>query len=218
MTKKKGNRNALVHGLYSKDILLPWDSKDEFEKLHQDLRKEFSPCGRAEEECVLDLAYAHHLKHTLWRMRQSAVLQDPFTKDILDTGCKTWRGMRREMRAKARSDDTLINLARDAVSIVRTQMLELQPETITKLGDQMDVCLRTLEERIVPLLQVAMQMPDAEKTFDRFYAPENLEKIIRLEAMNDARIAKLLSRLVGLKEFKRTPAGGGVPPMLENRA
>ena len=31
------------------------------------------------------------------------------------------------------------------------------------------------------------------------------QKIVRLEAALDSRIAKLLARLVGLKEFKRTP-------------
>ena len=80
VTKKKPrNGNALVHGLYAKDVLLPWDSKADFEKLHEDLRAEFFPCGRAEEEAVLDLAFAHWDKHTIWRMRQTAVLKDPFT-------------------------------------------------------------------------------------------------------------------------------------------
>jgi hypothetical protein len=54
--KQSRGRNALVHGLYAKDVLLPWDSKDDFEKLHEDLKAEFSPRGRAEEEAVLDLA------------------------------------------------------------------------------------------------------------------------------------------------------------------
>jgi hypothetical protein len=38
------------------------------------------------------------------------------------------------------------------------------------------------------------------------YAPESMEKLVRLDAALDARIAKVLARLVGLKEFKRTPA------------
>ena len=38
---------------------------------------------------------------------------------------------------------------------------------------------------------------------------------MRLEAAIDARIAKVMGRLVGLKEFKRTPAGGGAARILE---
>ena len=90
--KRSCSRNALVHGLYAKDVLLPWDSKEDFEKLHEDLKAEFSPHGRAEEEAVLDLATLHWQKHTLWRMRQVAVLKDPFTGDILETERKSWSG------------------------------------------------------------------------------------------------------------------------------
>jgi hypothetical protein len=54
VTKKKArSRKPLVHGLYAKEVVLSWDSKDDFEKLHEDLRAEFFPCGRAEEEAVL---------------------------------------------------------------------------------------------------------------------------------------------------------------------
>ena len=61
------------------------------------------PRGRAEEEAVLDLAIAHWNKHTLWRMRQSAVLKDPFTSDIVQTGRTSWQGVRKQLRASARS-------------------------------------------------------------------------------------------------------------------
>ena len=54
--KKPRSQNALVHGLYAKDVLLPWDSKADFKKLHAALITEFHPCGRAEEETVHDLA------------------------------------------------------------------------------------------------------------------------------------------------------------------
>jgi hypothetical protein len=49
------------------------------------------------------------------------------------------------------------------------------------------------------------------------YAPESVEKILRIEAAIDARISKVLARLVGLKEFKRTPAGGAPPTALTSR-
>jgi hypothetical protein len=44
--KSAGNKNALVHGLYAKDVLLPWDSREEFERLHADLKAEFFPSGQ----------------------------------------------------------------------------------------------------------------------------------------------------------------------------
>jgi hypothetical protein len=57
------------------------------------------------------------------------------------------------------------------------------------------------------------KLPNAKQAFDNVYSPENLEKIVRLEAAVDARVYKVLGRLVALKEFKRTPAGGATPAL-----
>ena len=54
-TKNVGNKNALLHGLYAKDVLLPWDSKEDFLKLHEDLKIEFFPDGRAEELSLIHI-------------------------------------------------------------------------------------------------------------------------------------------------------------------
>src|ERR1039457_460382 len=103
-TKNLGN---LLHGLYSKDVLLPWDSKEDFLKLHEDLKTEFFPDGRAEEEAVLDLAFLYWQKHTIWRLRQSTVLRDPFTEDIIQTEGKSWSDIRKGLRAAASSERTV---------------------------------------------------------------------------------------------------------------
>ena len=73
--------------------------------------------------------------------------------------------------------------------------------------DKINAMMQTIGQYVLPLMQtLGRQGPDAEQTFDSAYAAERIEKIARLEAALDARIAKVLARLVGLKEFKRTPA------------
>ena len=111
-TPKQSRRlNALVHGLYTKDLLLPWDAREDFEKLHADLKVEFSPRGRAEEEAVLDLAVLHWRKQTVWRMWQTAVLKDPFTLDIVETNGKSWSKIRKRLRTAAEDHPTLLGMA-----------------------------------------------------------------------------------------------------------
>lgn len=215
MTMKKSPRhNALVHGLYAKDVLLPWDSEDDFVKLHDDLKAEFSPSGRAEEEAVLDLAFLHWNKQTLWRMRQAAVLKDPFTFDILQTERKSWAGIRKRLRAAAKDARTFQGMAEANFSKFQSQVSRLQrkiekssdTEEIKMLEGKMAACLHLISEYAAPLVPTLMQGPNAEQAFDKAYAPESMEKIVRLEAAIDARIGKVLARLVGLKEFKRTQA------------
>jgi hypothetical protein len=179
------------------------------------LKAEFSPRGRAEEEAVLDLALLHWEKQTVWRLRLTTVLRDPFTHDILQTEGKSWVGIRKGLRAAARDERTLQGRAEANFSELHTHLQRLQEEIcnagkeeIKMLDQKLATCLRILNEYAVPLLQKLMQGPNPEQAFDRAYVPESLDKIVRLEAALDARIAKVLARLVGLKEFKRTPAAG----------
>jgi hypothetical protein len=220
--KTARTRNALVHGLYAKDVLLPWDSKDDFTTLHEALKVEFSPRGRAEEEAVLDLAMLHWHKQTVWRMWPIAVLKDPFTDDILQTERKSWSGIRSRLRAAAHADQTLQGTIEAQSAKIMSRLARLNKEIATTtnieevklLESKIGALVRILNEHIQPLTQAVAQGPNAEQAFDKAYSPESMEKIVRLEAALDARISKVLARLVGLKEFKRTPAAGAASMML----
>ena len=207
-----------MHGLYAKDVLLPWDSKEDFEKLHEDLKAEFSPRGRAEEEAVLDLAFLHWHKQTIWRMWPTAVLKDPFTGDIVETERKSWSGIRKRLRSAAKDERTLVGaLESGTAAQLLAQITRLQKEMgatsdteeVKRVEEKMIAELRALNDYVLPLLERLRQGPNAEQAFDKAYSVDSLEKVIRLEAALDARIGKVLARLVGLKEFKRTPAAGG---------
>ena len=218
------SRNALVHGLYAKDVLLPWDSKEDFEKLHEDLKAEFSPRGRAEEEAVLDLAFLHWHKKTIWRMWPTAVLKDPFTEDIVQTERKSWSGIRKCLRAAAKDQRTLRGMADAQLASLLSRVVRLHKkiaaasdkEAIKLTEDKVAALLRVIHEQALPFVQALAQGPNAEQAFDRAHAAESMEKIVRLEAALDARISKVLARLVGLKEFKRTPAAVSAPMELSS--
>src|ERR1035437_1814963 len=222
-TKNVGNRHALLHGLYARDVLLPWDSKEDFLKLHADLKAEFTPNGRAEEEAVLDLAFLHWHKRTIYRLWQSAVLRDPFTEDIIQTESKSWSEIRKRLRAAATSegtvrgaiDNSMASMLAEAQSASDKIVTTSDVEEIKVLEARSSAFLTIASEKLLPLLKSMDQRPDAVQALDRAYEPEILEKVMRLEAALDARIGKVLARLVGLKEFKRTPAGGAGMRALE---
>jgi hypothetical protein len=191
------------------------DNREEFTALHSGLNEEFFPRGPSEAECVLDLALLHWQKHTLWRLRTATVLRDPFTAEIVATERKSWTGIRRGLREKAREERSVVRTMEASAADVTAKLQRLgkkmakgtSPQEIQKLTPLLSKGLGLVSKRLLPLIEQMRQLPDAEAAFDQNYLPEPLEKVVRLEALLDARISKVLGRLVALKEFKRTPAG-----------
>jgi hypothetical protein len=221
--KKTG---SIVHGLYAKDLLLPWDDRDEFAALHGELKKELFPSGASEAECVFELAHLYWQKRTLWRLRTATVLRDRFTFEIVATERKSWAGIRRGLREKAREEQTLVQTMEASVAELAANARRLgkklakgasSPEEVQNLTPLLSAGIK-LVNRLLPLLEQVRQLPDAEGAFDRNYLPEALEKVVRLETMIDARISKVLARLVALKEFKRTPAGSPMAQLTASRS
>jgi len=215
--KEKRSRNALVHGFYSKDFLLPWDDKNEFEELHNGLCAEFNPIGTSEQETVFDLAQAFWSRRTVLRMRQAAVMSDPFTAEVLHKDCNSWADLRKKYRENASARASFQEAAMSTVSDLRREMTRSVKEIAEAAGAEqisdararMEACVGIVNDSLGPWILSLSKFPTFDKSFDNAYVPETLEKLVRLETALDARIAKILARLVGLKEFKRTAAGGG---------
>jgi hypothetical protein len=64
-----------------------------------------------------------------------------------------------------------------------------------------------------PLIEAFAVRPSAEDLLHRTHSPEYLERLVRIEAMIDARIDKALARLISIKEYKRVTATYA-PPLI----
>jgi hypothetical protein len=62
---RKGSKKALltskqtvrIRGVSVRDVVLPWESRDEFVQLYQELTAELSPHGRMEQDIVFDVRF-----------------------------------------------------------------------------------------------------------------------------------------------------------------
>src|SRR6516164_4330050 len=109
MTESR-KKNALTHGIYGKDILLPWESREEFEKLLAELQDEFRPSGRMENEIVFDLAHLRWQKYRVHQMWIAAAYADPFVSDLIKAGQKSWAGMRNHLKCKSKDGRMMSDL------------------------------------------------------------------------------------------------------------
>src|SRR6516165_6973141 len=67
MPKKDRSKNALKHGAFSRELILPGESRKEYERLLAELEAEYSPSGPTEIYLV------NHLASLLWRKRRLQV-------------------------------------------------------------------------------------------------------------------------------------------------
>ena len=70
--------NALRHGAFSQDELLPWEDAEEFQELLQDLIEEHEPEGPLQKECVNTIA------SLMWRKRRVRAKRNFDTVAALD--------------------------------------------------------------------------------------------------------------------------------------
>jgi hypothetical protein len=222
-TAASKTKHALVHGIYASDNVLPWESEEDFERLYQDLRTEWTPDGRTEEETILALARLHWLKHRLMRSTQLAFHRDPFVAELEKLGAKNWAEVASCLKKEALVED-------DLMAEVRQTMDELaaatkQASSIMTASDRNTheifskvEFMETMFEKLIPVYQKVYDKSygpktrsekgddlyvDVKTTVEKAYHPDYLEKIIRLDASIDTRIDKTLSRIVSIKEYKR---------------
>ena len=63
----KRSKNALTHGVYAEEVVLPWEDAQAFDKLHQEIRRDLKPSGYLQEEEVCDIA------KEIWRKKRLAI-------------------------------------------------------------------------------------------------------------------------------------------------
>ena len=229
LTKNKTNRNAMVHGFYASEVILPWESEKEFERLHQDLKEEWSPCGRMELETVFALARLFWIKRRLMRTWQLGFSKDPLVQDIANSGKKSWAEIQNYLRDQAKAHFSAVEAAKDLYSEMQEILMLLSKELpnrsqnregtgsdekIFKLFQQLEREMNQIQKFFL-LPAKTEHPPNRTQILDQAYEPESLERIVRLEAALDARIDKTVARLVNLKEYKRlaglNPVTLGIP-------
>jgi hypothetical protein len=219
--RAKSNETLRIRGLSVRDVVLPWESKDEFERLHHELTAEFSPHGRMEEDIVLDVAILRWRKYQLAKWRRTAALKDPFFIELMESGRKSWSGVRKYLREQDKAGKTISGAIFNALSELIDVAKELahkqkskgmEKEEVERSEQKLSGIMKVVSEYVIPLHHALDACPSAEKTFEQAYSPESLERILKCEAAIDSRIDKLLGRLVHLKEFKRICEAHMLPP------
>jgi hypothetical protein len=215
-SKKLGNRNALCHGIYSNELTLPWESAADLDKLHAAFKKEWKPCDPTEEFAVLELA-----NYTWIGMRAAKAAlvnyhQIPFGGEELRSGSMSWQDIMQhegEVPKVAAASLASINEVLVGLNDLFEKIRNQPTETGTAKGKEEQMDAARLAHRISETIDLAKKAVPIIETlgvitaqhwlrFAKAYQPDEIEKQMRVMAMVDARIDKVLKRLVQVKAFK----------------
>jgi hypothetical protein len=92
--------NALVHGVYAKDLVLPWESEEDFTKLYQAYHEEFNVEGASEEEALLDVVVCDWQQRRAAKAAQMGFEGDPLVLKILGANAGIWPDLLNALRGR----------------------------------------------------------------------------------------------------------------------
>ncbi len=184
----KRSKNSLTHGVYSQEIILPWEDAKAFDSLHQEIRRDLKPSGWLQEETVLDIAKEH------WRRRRLAIsyalpfYENQMTPELMEAAKDGVAGLAGYIANPSH---------RGAISISSEELLDniLRKKaaagiTTSPVKDDSNDGRDSKTNRITA------------EIVEQAYDLANLEKHLKLESMIDNRIKNLMGRLIGLKSYE----------------
>ena len=197
------SKNAMRHGAWSADCVLPGESADEFFELVNSLFKDFAPTTTIEEEIVRDLAA------TTWKKRraniylQLALLQTSAVNEIEESEQRTVKGIQRHLnRKRCNEGGNADAVAEFSESIDSLEEAVRTTKSHGKVGASLRSVRHQFKENLEPLLKHESENEHGLRTCDFAPAIDALNKAIDLEARLNSQIEKAIKRFVLAREFQ----------------
>jgi hypothetical protein len=149
----KKSKNALMHGVYTSDVILPWESATDFYALLNGLRDYLQPDGTLEDQIVESIARQFWKKRRVEWLLQHALLQSRFADEAEKSEKRSVEGVRTHLdversrlrRKNQKQTAAVAQLSEAMTEFVKTLNSDDTPP-LGKLGANMRYVLSTLQE------------------------------------------------------------------------
>jgi Skp family chaperone for outer membrane proteins len=229
LSKSNPSKNAITHGLYATEVVLPWEDPKEFSKLHEALRDEYWPDGFSEEAAISDMAIWYWKKRRLNVGSQLAFHRQQEASAIIAASSNGWQGVADyiasiqgdgtadSVRAAVKSQTEAAKVVYDTINAYVARIGKPDDATAESKEKESDAVVLDRLERLkalhrqmnvpssdlVPLLRATEEFKLSQNVAEQAYRPDIMEKELKLHAEIDRRIEKAMKRLVQAKEYKR---------------
>jgi hypothetical protein len=224
--RKQSNKNALIHGVYSSDIVLPWERAEDFNELLNGIRLDFMPNGTTEDDVVFEIAVLHWKKRRFNRALQLAFLQSTLAAEIEKSGKRSVTGIHRFLKAQRLEQGqfpaAVVSLSEAMTDLTSFAKSKKKP-SMGKLGANLRSVINDIEA-MQPHIEAeaksqADEKPQAqEKVSDSAYSLDTIGQAYEMEERLDALIEKKIKRLIIIREFQRQYGQDSSVKLIEHRA
>jgi len=194
----KGSQNALRHGIYSSEIVLLGEREEDFIALLNEFQSELNPGTALEEEAVLDLARLHWLKRRAIKAAKRQFRHQEPGQNLPENRIQVVRSISDVERVLGRL-------------LKAVHKLQTTISVTSGVSEDIESCTRDCGHAINDVADYKIHFRDVinaltfrnEQSMDYTYEPADLERLVKVEALIDTRIEKILARIARIKEFGR---------------
>jgi hypothetical protein len=200
----KRTYNALTHGLFAREVTLPWEDAKKFEAFKQAIHGELNPRGPLEEEAANEIVDLHWRKQRLaigYLLKFYQVLPPPQLIEAANGGLASLaRYLHTETHRRAAG--TLRMTGAQALDFIKG-----------KFSARSNVADDAHLQHSTPSVQRDTITATTCSIIESAYDAAGFDRLLRVEMKIDSRIAKTMARLVCLKEYKLMYCGDSLPAL-----
>ncbi len=206
---KQSNQNALVHGVYSSDVVLPWEKAEDFDELLRGIRLDFKPTGTTEDDIVFEISVLHWKKRRIYRGLQLAFQQSGSAAEIEKSGKRGVTGIRRflnkqrikEERKEGQFAAAVVSLSEATTSLTDYVNGKKKP-SMGKLGANLRSVISDIEV-LRSHIEAGTKSEAEVKVSNSSHSLDAIGQANEMEERHDALIEKKIKRLIIMREFQR---------------
>jgi hypothetical protein len=205
VTRKNGGRNnAVKHGAFAQDLILPGESRDDLENLYESLVKECKPEGPLEEDTVRTFAKCLWAKRRAERFYQQ---EGTWAQAHPDDARPDYVELAARALDHAKTFEHANEILASLPEMYRSSLEKTVPASL--YGVDAEAWIRNLKSCLLDLIeadQLALSEMKAEPKFKAEKAArlrEIMAKKIAMDERLDTMIDKAIKRLAQLKMFKQ---------------
>lgn len=219
MTRKNGGRNnALKHGVFAQDLILPGESREDMENLYQSLVEEWKPEGPLEDDAVRTFAKCLWAKRRAERFYQQ---EGTWAQEHPDDDKLDYVDLAARALDRAKTFEDGIEILASLPETYRSSLEKTVPPSL--YGTDAQTWIRNLKSCLLDLIEINELNVQSILAGPKFKAEqaarlrEITAKKIAMDEKLDTMIDKAIKRLAQLKMFKQAIESQASQPKASER-